>query len=747
MVFSTIIFLFRFLPIPLALYYLAPAKLKNTVLFLCSLVFYCWGEVRFFPVMVALILINYISGLCIEHFDQKPALRRTFLLVALIGSLGMLFYFKYANFVLRSANALLGTAFAEIQGIGTLPLGISFYTFQTLSYSIDVYRRDVKAERNIIDFGAYVVMFPQLIAGPIVKYRDVSNQLHVYRHRYSLQQIEEGMTLFTFGLAKKVLLADAIGALWTDIIGVANSPSTTFVGLANASTPLVWLGIIAYSLQLYFDFSGYSMMGIGMGKMLGFDFPANFNYPYISASITEFWRRWHMTLSGWFREYVYIPLGGNRKGLKRQIFNLFVVELLTGIWHGANWNFICWGLYYFVLLAVEKLFLLPHLQKGRVWPHIYTLFLVVVGWAMFVGNDTGVSFGLLFHKLFVPSGGVSPLYFLRNYGVLLVVSILCCTPFIEKIWNLLKKNAADLIGTVGKILQRDTGAGGKLLCHGHAHAVAGILLAGVHLDHNALVHVGAVVHIGVFRVVGVHGVGVVGAEHEAGRHRTVEVLIAGADVLRDAVQYIVQEGGSRALLGAGTHFFVVEEGGNVDGAGAVRVQKTLQDAEHALLVIQTAGGDELLIAAPDGGLFADAEEQVAAKDLVFCDLQLGGDQLFQHAFLGGTAQQGQHIHLLVVGSLVVDLAVHMDGHAGDHQQVAVQREQAGSDGIVLLYQHTACHRQRPGCRCAPTAGGTRHGTGRHGSPVRAGWPQADGPSRSCLPCLPRPRTAPSAPAR
>ena len=306
MVFSTIIFLFRFLPITLALYYLAPAKLKNTVLFLCSLVFYCWGEVRFFPVMVALILINYVCGLAIEHFDAKPALRKVFLLIALIGSLGMLFYFKYANFVLRSANALLGTAFAEIQGIGTLPLGISFYTFQTLSYSIDVYRRDVKAERNIIDFGAYVVMFPQLIAGPIVKYRDVSNQLHVYKHRYTLSQIEEGMTLFTFGLAKKVLLADAIGALWTDIIGVAASPSTTFVGLANASTPLVWLGIIAYSLQLYFDFSGYSMMGIGMGKMLGFDFPANFNYPYISASITEFWRRWHMTLSGWFREYVYI---------------------------------------------------------------------------------------------------------------------------------------------------------------------------------------------------------------------------------------------------------------------------------------------------------------------------------------------------------------------------------------------------------------------------------------------------------
>ena len=310
------------------------------------------------------------------------------------------------------------------------------------SWALPLQDRSVgKAEHNIIDFGAYVVMFPQLIAGPIVKYRDVSDRLHVYKGRCELKQIEDGMTLFTFGLAKKVLLADAIGALWTDIIGVADSPSISFVGLANASTPLVWLGVIAYSLQLYFDFSGYSLMGIGMGKMLGFDFPQNFNYPYISASITEFWRRWHMTLSGWFREYVYIPLGGNRKGLKRQIFNLFVVELLTGIWHGANWNFICWGLYYFVLLALEKLFLLPYLKKGRVWPHIYTLFLVVVGWAMFVGNDAGVEFGLLFRKLFIPSGGVMPLYFLRNYGVLLAVSVVCCTPLIEKLWKLLSRNA------------------------------------------------------------------------------------------------------------------------------------------------------------------------------------------------------------------------------------------------------------------------------------------------------------------
>ena len=456
MVFSTILFLFRFLPITLALYYLAPAKLKNTVLFVCSLVFYCWGEVRFFPVMLALILINYLCGLGLERMEDKPAARTALLLVALAGSLGMLFYFKYANFVLSSLNSLFGTQFAAIQGISTLPLGISFYTFQTLSYTIDVYRRDVKTEHNIIDFGAYVVMFPQLIAGPIVKYRDVSAQLHVYEHRYSLRQIEEGMTLFTFGLAKKVLLADAVGALWTDIIGIQNSPSTTYVGLGNASTALVWLGVIAYSLQLYFDFSGYSMMAIGMGKMLGFDFPQNFNYPYISRSITEFWRRWHMTLSGWFREYVYIPLGGNRKGLKRQIFNLFVVELLTGIWHGADWSFICWGLYYFILLAVEKLFLLKYLEKGKVWPHIYTLFLVVVGWAMFVGNDWGVGFNYLFYKLFVPAGGVSPVYFLRNYGVLLAVSVVCCTPLIEKIWDLLKKRTATRVATVLVLLVLST---------------------------------------------------------------------------------------------------------------------------------------------------------------------------------------------------------------------------------------------------------------------------------------------------
>ncbi len=452
MIFSTVIFLLRFLPITLALYWLAPAKLKNTVLFICSLVFYSWGEVQFFPIMLTLILINYGCGLAMERWGRAKSLRILFLVLGVAGSLSMLIYFKYANFLIETLNALTGLGIATITGIEVLPLGISFYTFQTLSYTIDVYRKEVETEHNIIDFGAYVVMFPQLIAGPIVKYRDVSDQLHVYKGRIKLAQIEEGIAIFTFGLAKKVLLADTIAAVWTDIIGVASDPSVSFIGLENASSGLVWLGVIAYSFQLYFDFSGYSMMAIGMGKMLGFNFPQNFNYPYIARSITDFWRRWHITLSSWFKEYVYIPLGGNRFGLKRQLANIFVVWALTGIWHGANWNFICWGLYYFVLLAIEKFFLLKHLKKGKIWPHIYTLFLVVVGWAMFIGNDPGVDFALLFQKLFSFSGGVSALYSLRNYAVLFIVSIICATPLIEKIWNILKKHTVTRLATVGALL-------------------------------------------------------------------------------------------------------------------------------------------------------------------------------------------------------------------------------------------------------------------------------------------------------
>ena len=423
MVFSTIIFLFRFLPVTLALYYLAPPKLKNTVLFLCSLVFYCWGEVRFFPVMVALILINYISGLAIEHFDQRPALRRAFLLAALIGSLGMLFYFKYANFVLRSVNALLGTGFAEIQGIGTLPLGISFYTFQTLSYSIDVYRRDVKAERNIIDFGAYVVMFPQLIAGPIVRYSDIASQLEHRTH--SLADVAAGARRFVLGLGKKVLLANVFFEL-----------ITAFKASSDRSVLFYWLYAAACVLNIYFDFSGYSDMAIGLGRIFGFRYLENFDYPYISASITEFWRRWHMSLGSWFRDYVYIPLGGNRVSKTKWLRNILVVWLLTGLWHGAAWNFVLWGLFFAVFLTAEKLWYGRALAKTRVFKHIYVLLLVVVSFVLFDANSVGeaaAAIGGLFGAAGVSAVNPISLYYLRSFAVVFLIGIVGATPLPKRI--------------------------------------------------------------------------------------------------------------------------------------------------------------------------------------------------------------------------------------------------------------------------------------------------------------------------
>ena len=441
MVFSSILFMFIYLPVVLFLYYISPVKWRNPILFVVNMIFYGWGEPVYILLMLVSITINYINGILIGKWrgvDDKKA--KIVLVVNVVLNLALLGFFKYYNLFADTLNLIPFINLPELNV--TLPIGISFYTFQTMSYPIDVYRGDADVQKNYISFGTFVALFPQLIAGPIVKYSDVAERLHILKGRVTMDRIDEGISLFIFGLAKKVLLADGISALWYDVIGHdVNGVWEAGVGLSNASTPLVWLGIISYALQIYFDFSGYSMMGIGMGKMLGFDFPDNFNLPYISRSITEFWRRWHITLSSWFKEYVYIPLGGNRKGLTRQLFNIFVVWFLTGFWHGANWNFIFWGLYYCVLLMIEKIWLLPHLKKGKVWPHIYTMLLVIVGWALFVGSDKGVSLGLLLQKLFVPSGGVSPLYFLRNYGVLLVVSILCCTPLIEKIWNLLKKNA------------------------------------------------------------------------------------------------------------------------------------------------------------------------------------------------------------------------------------------------------------------------------------------------------------------
>lgn len=426
--FNSVVFLFCFMPLALLVYYLAPGRLKNAVLLLESIVFFCWAGIRWLPLIAVLVAVNYLAGRLIARLQGGG--RRAVLVLAVVLSAGALVFFKYTNFLLETLNSIAGLQLSPLSFLSALPLGISYYVFKLISYVADVYTKKTQAERNVIDFAAYVLFFPQLIVGPIVRYRDMAPVLHnKAMGRCSIAQAESGAVLFVFGLAKKVILADSIGALWQNIIGADG------VGLANASTPLAWLGILAYSLQLYFDFSGYSEMSNGLSKMMGFDCPANFDRPYMATSITDFWRRWHITLSLWFRDYIYIPLGGNRRGALRQVFNMLVVWALTGFWHGASWNFLCWGLYYFVLLVIEKNFLLKFLQKGRVWPRLYTLFFVVVGWGIFTANQPGAPLGLLLNRLFVPHAGVSALYFVRNYGVLLALGCLFSTPLPGWLWE------------------------------------------------------------------------------------------------------------------------------------------------------------------------------------------------------------------------------------------------------------------------------------------------------------------------
>ena len=422
MVFSSLLFLFRFLPITFLIYYLVPFRAKNTVLFLASLFFYTWGETKFFPIMLISIGINYVAGLLMERYDHNEKARKACFWVAFLVTLGFLLFFKYTNFFLSNINALLGLSLPLLDSAEFhLPLGISFYTFQILAYTMDVYRHKIKVEHNLIDFGAFVVLFPQLIAGPIVLYSDISRELK--SRKITLAQIDEGVGLFIMGLASKILLADTIGALWTEV---------QTLGFSQVSTPLAWMGIIAYSFQIYFDFSGYSLMAIGLGRMLGFFFPQNFNYPYISKSITEFWRRWHITLSSWFRDYVYIPLGGNRVKKSRQFFNIFVVWFLTGFWHGAAWNFIFWGLYFFVLLMIEKSFLLKHLEKSKVLSHIYLIFFIIISWGIFALSDLS-QMGALFSRMFSLHGGTDWMYYLRDYVAMFVLCILASTPFFKKL--------------------------------------------------------------------------------------------------------------------------------------------------------------------------------------------------------------------------------------------------------------------------------------------------------------------------
>ncbi|MEG1254293.1 MBOAT family O-acyltransferase [Clostridium sp.] len=426
MVFSSILFILRFLPISLGIYFLTPKKYKNLAILILSLIFYSWGEGKYFLIMIASIGIDYSVGRGIEKYRESKKARVGLLCVSIVGNLGILFFFKYFNFFIDNINRLFNLALNHVNI--TLPLGISFYTFQTMSYSIDVFRGKVESEKNIIDFGAFVCLFPQLIAGPIVKYTDISKEIK--ERKVDKNQIEEGIELFILGIGMKVLIANNIGMLWSEV---------ETLGFANISTPLAWMGVLAYGFQIYFDFSGYSLMAIGLGKILGFNFPRNFNYPYISRSITEFWRRWHITLGSWFREYVYIPLGGNRLSKLRVTLNLFVVWFLTGFWHGASYNFIIWGLFFFILLYIEKAGLLKFLDRNRILSHIYVLFFLLIGWALFAVTDL-VQLKELIIRLFDFKGGIDYLYYIRNYGITLIIAAVFSTPLIVNLYKKMIKN-------------------------------------------------------------------------------------------------------------------------------------------------------------------------------------------------------------------------------------------------------------------------------------------------------------------
>lgn len=376
MVFSSLVFMFAYLPITLLAYYLVPRQGRNIFLFIVNLIFYGWGEPKLVLLMVFNIFFNYIGGWLVDKYRADAKKKKLFLILTCVLDIGILAVFKYTGMITETLNMLPFLNIPELQI--SLPIGISFYTFQTMSYVIDVYCDDAPVSKNFINFGTYVALFPQLIAGPIVRYRDVAEQL--VNRRETLEMFTRGVKLFMVGLAKKVIIANTMGTLTTNIF--ATTDENGVVG--------TWVGMIAYTFQIYFDFSGYSDMACGLGNMMGFEFLKNFNYPYIAKSITDFWRRWHISLSTWFKEYVYIPLGGNRKGVKRQILNLLIVWGLTGLWHGAAYNFVLWGLYYGLLLILEKFVLKKFLDRLPSFvQHIYTLFIIIIGWGLFYFTDVG----------------------------------------------------------------------------------------------------------------------------------------------------------------------------------------------------------------------------------------------------------------------------------------------------------------------------------------------------------------------
>lgn len=428
MVFSSIPFLYFFLPVTLLCYLVAPKKIKNVVLLVFSLLFYWWGEPKYALLMVFTITFCYFAGIIIENRRNSPK-GKLLLTVSVAVPLGLLALFKYADFLIGSVNSLTGADIPLLKF--ALPIGISFYTFQALSYLVDVYRGDVPSQRNYINLATYIVLFPQLIAGPIVRYTTVVEDLDSRKH--TRENVALGIRRFVMGLGKKVLVANLLGAL-----------CTAYRESAEPSVLFAWVYAVSYALQIYFDFSAYSDMAIGMGKMLGFRFLENFDYPFISKSITEFWRRWHISLGSWFRDYVYIPLGGNRVGPKRQIFNILVVWCLTGLWHGANWTYMAWGLYFGILLIIEKLFLKKYLERlPSAFQHIYVLFFVLVSFVLFnaetftmAKDDLAVMFGMTNAPLI----SEDTLYNLSSYAVLLIIAFIGATPVAKKLFRKAESN-------------------------------------------------------------------------------------------------------------------------------------------------------------------------------------------------------------------------------------------------------------------------------------------------------------------
>ncbi len=444
MVFSSLTFLFAFLPIVFIIYYAVPQKAKNVVILVSGLLFYAWGEPIYVLAMILSTFIDYTAGRIIDKYDDKPKIRTICLIVSLVMNIGLLGTFKYLGFLINSVNGWFGLSIPNPNL--PLPIGISFFTFQSMSYTIDLYRRNIKVQKSAVNFIAFVTLFPQIVAGPIVRYEDVQNELD--NRSITEKMLGDGISRFITGLGKKVLIANNIGMLWTQVKGM---------DYGELSAVTAWLGILAFTFQIYFDFSGYSDMAIGLGKMMGFNFPENFNYPYMSHSISEFWRRWHMTLGAWFKSYIYIPLGGNRKGLPRTIVNLLIVWAITGIWHGASWNFMLWGVYFGVLIILERLFMGKVLEKiPSFFSWLYTFVLVVFGWVMFEAVDTSiVNVGEMFGQVFSYIGAMfgangmvmdnTASFAIVNYGVMFAICILGSSDMLKNAADYIRKKAPEWI--------------------------------------------------------------------------------------------------------------------------------------------------------------------------------------------------------------------------------------------------------------------------------------------------------------